>query len=1184
MNWRRGWNLIALAVLLLGLVPVMAMAAPRPDWSKVDPLLLDRLAVEEETPFFVIMAVQADVSGAAALSTKVEKTTYVYEQLTRTARQTQASLLAYLKERGVPFQAFYIMNTIRVEAGLPVIEWLAAREDVARISVPPNPRLEPVYDERPAGEGTAAPEWNVLRVGAPDVWAMGFRGEGMVVGDNDTGMQYDHPALVNQYRGNLGGGVFDHNYNWWDDIGGSSTPLDYDSHGTHTAGTMVGDDGGSNQIGVAPGAKIIACAGLSLTCLEFFLTPWDLNHQNPDPTKAPDAINNSWYDPDPFDYRPIIQNLNAAGIAVIKSAGNAGGNCNTITNPGYVPEIIATAAFANGDTIAGFSSRGPSSYYNPPGTILKPEVAAPGVSVRSSVPTNGYGYKSGTSMAAPHSTALVALIWNAAPCLRGDVPTTKDIMMHSAEAKIDPQCPPFIDHPNDVWGWGILDMPAAVQAAIAYCSDSGALDGHVYDAGTMAPIEGATVTAYHEGGWQNSVDTNAAGYYTMTALVGTYTVTAAHPWYTTGMTTGIYVATDTVTTVDFELVQQSYDVTGQVTHEYYGTPIAEAAVMAGPAGDATTTDPNGYYTLTLAAGTYHFTATKAGYTTVVLPDVPITGTTVIDFELNSPVVVVAPDSLHAVVYSSDTATMTMNIDNPGGLDLSFAIAETTASLRLVDQDVTVRVPARAARPEAASRGPAQARPARTFRMHIDWISAEPIDVLIVTPDVVGGGDISLLLSTLAAFPDLVVTLWDGNAGTPTVVDMQAYDVVFVGNDVLWTSSAIDKVALSNNLADYMDAGGKVLVGSFVWSFDDWGFGPAGRFISDDYSPYEMATGDIWDPTVLGSYDPLHPIMAGVVTATEGYNHQDQVLSPNGTWVASWIDGENYVAVSPGCVGLNSLFFHQADFGGQAGEILHNALLWLAAVPEVDVPWVSEVPVSGTVPAGTDLDVDVVFTALAPYHVAGDYTATLIIGHNDPEVAGDVLVPITMTVFDCITVTEADFSWLPLVPFAGEDVTFTGTAGGDAPITFTWDLGDGTMAEGMTVTHAYTAAGSYTVTMIAANACPSAMTVTHALTVAVSPCDPVQIITVTSEITSCVVTFSAEITGTAPITWVWDFGPFGTSTETNPVVDFGATGVYTGTLEAWNCEQGYDSYSFTVDVACPQQYTIYLPLVFKGYAP
>jgi hypothetical protein len=167
---------------------------------------------------------------------------------------------------------------------------------------------------------------------------------------------------------NLGGGTFNHNYNWWGGAG-SPAPVDGDGHGTHTMGTMVGDDGGSNQIGMAPGAKWIACAGLggadTVECFEFFLAPWDLNGQNPDPSKTPDSINNSWYDTSGYDYRPIIQALNAAGVAVIKSAGT-GGWLRTISPKR--PEIIATAAFGS-DVIAGFPAAAPTAMRSPSSSL-----------------------------------------------------------------------------------------------------------------------------------------------------------------------------------------------------------------------------------------------------------------------------------------------------------------------------------------------------------------------------------------------------------------------------------------------------------------------------------------------------------------------------------------------------------------------------------------------------------------------------------------------------------------------------------------------------------------------------------------------------------------------------------------------------------------------------------------------
>jgi len=1169
MNRRKFWHILALAAILMGIVPLTVSAA-RPDWSKVDPLVLDRLSQESTTLFHVVMAVQSDLSGAAALPTKAEKGAYVFELLTRTARETQAPILAYLAQQGLTYRSRYIYNMIEVEGNLITVAWLAGRADVARVSAPPNAMADPVFDLAPADEAPNAVEWNITRVGAPDVWAMGFHGEGYVVASNDTGARYTHNALVNHYRGNLGGGSFDHNYNWWGGAG-STAPVDNDGHGTHTIGTMVGDDGGTNQIGVAPGAKWISCAGLGgadvVDCFEFFLAPWDLNQQNADPGKAPDSINNSWYDPSSYDYRPIIQTLNAAGIAVIKSAGNTGPNCGTISNPGYVPEIIATAAFNSSDVIASFSARGPMSNYGD--TILKPEVAAPGVGVRSSYNTSDTAYTnlSGTSMAAPHTTALVALMWNAAPCIAGDVPLTKQIMMDTAEAKIDAQCPPFVDHPNDVWGWGILDMPAAVQLAMTYCGDMGALEGYVYDDTTLAPINAASVTAAEPGGFVRTVQTDASGYYTMTALVGTYTVTAAHPWYTTGITTGIEVVTDTATQVDFYLTMQSYIVSGTVTHAYYGTPIADATVTAEPGGASATTDPAGYYELLLTAGTYDLTAAKDGYTTEVAEDVVVPDTNLVDFELNSAVLSVTPDALHASVHSSDTVTLTLNIANPGGLDLFFEIAETTATMRYVGQDVIVRVPASAGYAGADARVPAAARPASTVTMHVGWVSLQAIDVLLVTPDVAGGGDISWLLTALAAFPDLVVTTWDGSTGTPTVADMAAYDVVFVGNDILWTSSAIDVIALSNNLADYIDAGGKVLVSSFIWSYDEWGMG-AGRFITEDYSPFEVASNDYWDPIALGDYNPAHPIMAGITNITEGYNHQDPALSSNGTWVASWADDENFVAVAPNCVGLNALYFNAAIPGGQSGELLHNALLFLAAgMAPVDVPWVSEVPVSGTVAAGTDLDVDVVFTALAPYHLAGDYTATLVISHDDPVAADAVQVPITMTVFECTVVDGPDFTWMPADPLVGESVTFTGTvAAGEPPLTYTWDLGDGNVDEGEVVTHVYDAAGTYTVTMTAANACPSEASVAYVLTVAEPPCDPPVIESIGGGVDGCVADLFAVVTGTAPFAYLWDFAAFGTYTTAGVMVDFGASGSYPYTLTV-NNDCGEDIHTETLVVTC-----------------
>ena len=138
-----------------------------------------------------------------------------------------------------------------------------------------------------------------------------------------------------------------HNYNWHDSIhsGGGScgadspAPCDDFGHGTHTMGTMVGDDGGTNKIGVAPRRKWIGCRNMDqgvgtpatyTECFQWFIAPTDLPNQNPDPSKAPHVINNSWGCPpsegctDPTVLQTVVENTRAAGIEVVVSAGNAG--------------------------------------------------------------------------------------------------------------------------------------------------------------------------------------------------------------------------------------------------------------------------------------------------------------------------------------------------------------------------------------------------------------------------------------------------------------------------------------------------------------------------------------------------------------------------------------------------------------------------------------------------------------------------------------------------------------------------------------------------------------------------------------------------------------------------------------------------------------------------------------------
>ena len=314
-----------------------------------------------------------------------------------------------------------------------------------------------------------------------------------MVAGQDTGYQWDHPALIKHYRG-WDGTNANHNYNWHDAIHGlnfhntGDNPCGYDltapcddlSHGTHTMGTMVGDDGAGNQIGMAPGAKWIGCRNMERNwgtpatyaeCFQWFLAPTDLNGQNPDPSKSPDVINNSWYCPpaegcaDPLVLQSVVENLRAAGIVVVCSAGNSGPGCSSIDAPGAIYDASFTVgATDSSDNIAGFSSRGPVTVDG--SNRLKPDVSAPGVNIRSSVPGNGYaGGWSGTSMAGPHVVGVVALLISAHPELKGQVDGIERIIEHTAVPRTNfESCGSVAGTgiPNNTYGWGRVDALAAL--------------------------------------------------------------------------------------------------------------------------------------------------------------------------------------------------------------------------------------------------------------------------------------------------------------------------------------------------------------------------------------------------------------------------------------------------------------------------------------------------------------------------------------------------------------------------------------------------------------------------------------------------------------------------------------------------------------------------------------------------
>lgn len=436
---------------------------------------------------------QAELSGVRTLR-GADRTLAAYAELRRVAEKTQPSLLAELERRRIAAERFWIVNAVRIEADAHTRAWLRTRDEVARV-IPDRPWRVELPDLQPAGPARAI-EPSLQWIGVPTLWARGIRGQGVLIAGQDTGYLFTHPALIGSYRGYDGSNVA-HDYHWFDGItsGGIATcpanspePCDDHGHGTHTMGTMVGDDGAGNQIGIAPAARWIGCRNMDrgvgtpstyLRCMQFFLAPTDRAGNNPDPTRAPHVINNSWGCPPsegctvPDILRLAVEHLRAAGITFVVSAGNSGPACATVSDP----PAIYQASFVVGasdlaDQVAGFSARGPVQVDG--SGRRKPDLVAPGVGIRSAVLGNGYGLASGTSMAGPHVAGVVALLMSADPSLKRDPERVEAILSASARRIGSTQTcggiPPT-EYPNHVVGHGRLDAAAAIDRLLPWFAD-----------------------------------------------------------------------------------------------------------------------------------------------------------------------------------------------------------------------------------------------------------------------------------------------------------------------------------------------------------------------------------------------------------------------------------------------------------------------------------------------------------------------------------------------------------------------------------------------------------------------------------------------------------------------------------------------------------------------------------------
>jgi uncharacterized repeat protein (TIGR01451 family) len=674
----------ALALVLLAICTTASVGRADPslpekaaEGSPIEPDLLRALLEAEPNDYLRVIAYLHDQAGLDAVADGApsadEARARVVSSLQDTAARSQAALVSYLDAAQTTgaveqYTQFWIVNAIAVRARPAAIRELAARPEVASVRIDPyrqwiteqTSNLESQISNpgqsisQSAIQNPQSVEWGIARIRADEVWSsLHISGTSAVVAGMDTGVDWLHPALQANYRGYNPHGPANHAYSWHDatDLG-AAYPVDDHGHGTHTMGTVAGQDG----IGVAPGAQWIAVKALSNAgfgydswfhaAFQWLLAPGG------DPNMAPDVVNCSWsYDNGYLTiFRPDLQALRAAGILVVFSSGNNGPAEGTIGSPASLPEAFAVGATDQRDQVAYFSSRGPS-----PWGEIRPHVAAPGVNVRSSVPGGGYGQKKGTSMAAPHVAGVAALLRSISPTLS---------IAHIAHTVTGTAVPLGSPIPNNDTGWGRVDA----FAAVASLTHPGFITGTVTQAGSGTPIVGAMISATpHSGGGGGMATTALNGDYKLTMAPSIYDLTFSAFGYESTTVWGAVVETDTTTVVDVSLTAHpTGTLQGHVADITTGQPVTATVTVLGTPREATTHT----YAFDLPENTYTVRARSVGYRVVTATAHVTAGLiTSVDFALPPAPSILLIDS-GAWYYDSQAAYFRQALD-----DLAYAYDE-----------------------------------------------------------------------------------------------------------------------------------------------------------------------------------------------------------------------------------------------------------------------------------------------------------------------------------------------------------------------------------------------------------------------------------------------------------------------------------------------------------------------------
>ena len=470
----------------------------------LDPLLSQEMNLrsdDEQIEVVVLMKAQYDRSQlsrrAEFFPTKAERRAFVVNELKTFMEASQHDLkstLAEMESHGLvsSVHSLWSANTLYFEATKTALLDLSERTDIETISLNVQHQWIPDDETQKPTAATREVTPNITQVNADQVWELGYTGAGVVVAVVDSGVNYNHLDLTDHLWD--GGEEFPHH--GYDIVNDDDDPMDDKGHGTHCAGTVCGDGTAGSLTGIAPDATLMCVKSIRGDGFGGAVNiaggmEWAVEH-------GCDLISMSlgMVDAGTTDKEILRRTCEAvldAGIVAIVCAGNEGNaflqmtypvpnnvrvpaSCpppyldpDQMANPGALSCVVAVGAVNYNDVAADFTSQGPVTWqdtefgdyaYNPGIGLIRPDVCAPGVGIKSLdyENTSGYTNMDGTSQATPCVAGIVALMLQKNPEL---TPAEICRILEETSIKLTP-------NKSNITGVGRVDALAAVNAVEAY--------------------------------------------------------------------------------------------------------------------------------------------------------------------------------------------------------------------------------------------------------------------------------------------------------------------------------------------------------------------------------------------------------------------------------------------------------------------------------------------------------------------------------------------------------------------------------------------------------------------------------------------------------------------------------------------------------------------------------------------